>query len=104
VLGDIKNLPGCTQTKVEESSEWTSIVNSAEENRTNFCKGLDGKPLFGALYSMCTVTLNEFKAILKVSAQAGQTGVVNRTSVESTAKDGDFLEVNRCKRHISNDT
>jgi hypothetical protein len=52
---------------VGESPEWTSIVNSAEENRENFCKGLDGKPLFSALGGMYTVTLNEFKA---VSAQA----------------------------------
>jgi hypothetical protein len=31
---------------------------------------------------MYTVTLNELKAILKVSAQAGKSGTVNKTSVE----------------------
>jgi hypothetical protein len=52
VLSDIENLARCTSTKVGESSEWTSngsTVNSAEENRANFCKGLDRKLLFSAL-------------------------------------------------------
>jgi hypothetical protein len=62
-------------------------MNSAKENRANFCKGLDGKPLFSALDCMFTVTLNELKA---VSAQAEQSGAVNRTSLESTAQDDDF--------------
>jgi hypothetical protein len=39
-----------------------------------------------------------------VSAQAGQSGAVNKTSVESVAQGDDFWEVNRRKRHISNDT
>jgi hypothetical protein len=85
VLGDIEFLAGCTPAKVGESYEWTSIVNSAEENRANICKAQDGKLLFGALSGMHTVTLNELKGILKVSAQAGQSDVVNKTSVESTA-------------------
>jgi hypothetical protein len=42
VLSDIEILAGCTPAKVEESSECTSTVNSAEENRVNFCKTLDG--------------------------------------------------------------
>jgi hypothetical protein len=44
------------------------------------------------------------KAVSKVSAQAGQSGVVDKTSVESTAQDDDFQAVKRCKRHISNNT
>jgi hypothetical protein len=59
VLNDIEILARCTQAKVGESSEWTPIVNSAEENRVNFCKGLDGKLLFSVLYCMYTLTLNE---------------------------------------------
>jgi hypothetical protein len=74
-LSDIQNLDRCTPAKVGESYEWTSIVNSAE-NRANICKGLDGKPLFSAIYNMYTVTLNELKAILKVRAQPGQSGVM----------------------------
>jgi hypothetical protein len=42
VLSDIENLARCTLAKVGESSEWTSIVNSTEENRLNFCTSLDG--------------------------------------------------------------
>jgi hypothetical protein len=72
VLSDIENLAGCTPAKVGESSEWTSIVNSAEENTANFCTGLDGKQLLSFLYRMYTVILNEMKAVLKVSVQAGQ--------------------------------
>jgi hypothetical protein len=39
---------------------------------------------------MYMVTLKELKAILKVSAQAGQSGVVNKTSVKSMAQDDSF--------------
>jgi hypothetical protein len=53
---------------------------------------------------MYAVTLNELKIILKVNAQAGQNGAVNKTSVETMAKDDDFHEIKRHKRHISNDT
>jgi hypothetical protein len=76
-------------------------VNSAE-NRTNFCKGLDGKPLLSALYGMYAVTLNGLKAVLKVSPQAGQSDAANKTSVESKTQDDDFQEVKRRKRLISN--
>jgi hypothetical protein len=37
-----------------------------------------------------------------VSAQARQSGVVNKTPVESKAQDDDFQEVKRCKRLTSN--
>jgi hypothetical protein len=89
---------------VEESSECTSIVNSVEEITANFCKALDWKPLFSALYGMYTVMMNELKAFLKVSAQAGQSGIMNKTSKEPTAQGDYFHEVKRCKRHICNDT
>lgn len=42
-------------------------MNSAEENRANFCKDLDGKLLFSALYSMYALALNELKAVLEAS-------------------------------------
>jgi hypothetical protein len=104
VLSYIEILAECTPAKMGESSQWTSIVNSAKENRVNFCKVLEGKLLFSALYSMYTVTVNELKAILKVNAQAGNSGPVNKTTLESTAQDDDFQEVKRRKRHIFNDT
>jgi hypothetical protein len=59
VLNDIESLAGCTPAKVGESSEWTSIVNSEEQNRANCSKNLGGKLLFSALYGIYTVTLNE---------------------------------------------
>jgi hypothetical protein len=44
---------------------------------------------FSALYDTYkyTVTVNELKAALKVSPHTGQSGAVNKTSVESMAKD-----------------
>jgi uncharacterized phage-associated protein len=45
MLGDIEKLSAWTLAKVTQSSEWISIVNSAQ-NRANFCKGLDGKPRY----------------------------------------------------------
>jgi hypothetical protein len=53
---------------------------------------------------MYAVTLNELKTVRKLSAQAGQSGAVDKTSVESTAQDVDFREVKGRKRHISNNT
>jgi hypothetical protein len=53
---------------------------------------------------MFTVTLNGLKAVLKMSAQAGQSGVVKKTSVGSVAQDDDFREENICMWHISNYT
>jgi hypothetical protein len=104
VLSDNKILAKCTPTGVGESSQRTTIVNSAEENRAKVCKFLDRKPLFSALYGMYKVTLKELKAVFKVNAQAGQRGAVKETSLESTAQDDDFQEISRRKRPISNDT
>jgi hypothetical protein len=59
-------------TKVSQSSGWTSIVKSAE-NRANIRNGLDGKPLYGALYGIYTVTS-------KLSAQASRFGFRARHS------------------------
>jgi hypothetical protein len=73
-----------------------------EVNKAKFYKFLDGKLLFSALYGMYTVTLKELKAVLMVYAQAGQSGAVNKTSVESKAQEDNFQQVKRCKRHISN--
>jgi hypothetical protein len=45
----------------------------------------------------------KLKAVLKMSAQAGQSGSVNKTSVDTTVQDDDIREVKRRKRHIYND-
>jgi hypothetical protein len=87
-----------------EKAQRKTIVNSAEENRAKFCKLLDGKLLFSAAYRIYMVRLKELNAVLKVKAQAGQNGAVNKTPLETTAQNDDFQEVKRCKRHISNDT
>lgn len=50
---------------------------------------------FCDLYDMYMVTLNETKSILEVSAQAGESGVENKTSVDSRAQNNDFSEVKR---------
>jgi hypothetical protein len=39
-----------------------------------------------------------------VSALEGQSGALNKTSVESAVQEDDFREVKRRKRHICNDT
>jgi hypothetical protein len=98
VISDIEILAKCTLDRVGESSQWTTIVNGLEENRAIFCKFLDGKPLFSALYGMYTVTLKELQAVLKGNTQTEQSGTVNKTSLDSTAQDDDFQEVKRRKR------
>jgi hypothetical protein len=72
--------------------------------QSKFCKAPGGKPLFTALYGMHSVTLNELKAVLKVSAEEGQSDAANKISVESTVQDDAFQEVKRRMRHISNNT
>jgi hypothetical protein len=98
-LNEIETIAGCTPAKMGENPEWTTIVISMEVNRANFCKGLDGKPLFSALYGMYMVTLNELKA---VSVQAKHSVTANKTSLEPTAQDEEFWEVKRRKRQNSN--
>jgi hypothetical protein len=83
----MENHAGCTPAIVGKAL-------SVEENRANCCKDVDGKPQFSALYGMYTITMTELKAILKMCAQAGQSGVVNRTSVEIKGRN----------RNISNNT
>jgi hypothetical protein len=76
VLSDTEILAICSRAEVGESSQWTTIVNNAKENRAKFYKFLDGKQLFSALYGMNLVTLKEMKDILKVNTQAGRSGAV----------------------------
>jgi hypothetical protein len=101
-LRSIEILAKCTPAKVGESSEWSTILSNAEENRASFSKILEGKPLFSALFGIYTLTLNELKVILKVNAGAGQSGTVTIISLESTVHNDYFKEVKRRKRHISN--
>jgi hypothetical protein len=71
VFRDIEEMARCTPASVGESEQWSSIVSTAEENRQNFCKVVNGKNLFSALYGMYTVALYELKAVLKASTPEG---------------------------------
>jgi hypothetical protein len=97
VLCDIEDVAGYTPALVGDSDQWTSIVNTAEENRLNFCKALGGKTLYSALYGTYTVALQELKALLKASTTAVPTPTSKPTS---TQEDG-FTEVRRRKRQSS---
>jgi hypothetical protein len=59
VLCDIEDVAGYTPASVGNSDQWSSIVIAAEGNRRNFCKALDRKTLYSALYGTYTVTLQE---------------------------------------------
>jgi hypothetical protein len=89
--------------KVGESSEWNSIANAAEDEgeQSKLLQNSRWEAGCSLLYGMYTVTLNKLRAILKMSVQAGQSGVVNKSSVESTAQDDDFRGVKRSKSQIS---
>jgi hypothetical protein len=91
VLYDIEDVVGYTPASVGDSDQWSSIVNAAEENRRNFCKALDGKTLYSALYGTYTDALQELKALLKASATTNPT-----PKPTSTQEDG-FTEVRRWK-------
>jgi hypothetical protein len=59
---------------------------------------------FDAVHRTYLAKLYDVKAVTKVNAQAGQSGAVSKTSVKQTARDDDFQEAKRCKKHISNNT
>jgi hypothetical protein len=67
VLNNIENLTAFAQARVRVRSQLSSV----EKNRGNCCGDIDGKPLFSYLYGIYTVTRNELKAALKMSARAG---------------------------------
>jgi hypothetical protein len=73
VLCDIEDVAGYTPASEGDSDQWSYIVNTAEDNRQNFCKALDGKTLYSALYGTYTVALQELKALLKASTTANPT-------------------------------
>jgi hypothetical protein len=56
VLSDIEDVARHIRASVGESSEWSAIVNAAEDNGASYYKGLHGKPNFSAVYGTYTVT------------------------------------------------
>jgi hypothetical protein len=97
----IEDMAGCTPATVGESTQWTAIVNAAEDNRASYCKALSGKVLFSALHGPYTVALKELKSLLKASNSAGGTNTKTE-SVKPSLDDG-FKEVRRRKRHSTNE-
>jgi hypothetical protein len=95
VVCDIEDVAGYTPASVGESQEWSAIVNTADENKQNFCKALTCKTLFSTMYGTYTVALQELKSVLKASNPAGQSQIPKSSA---TQEDG-FKEVRRRKRH-----
>jgi hypothetical protein len=91
VLCDIEGVEGYTPASVSDSDQRSSIVNTAEDNRQNFCKALGGKTLYSALYGTYTVALQELKALLNASTTAVPTPTP-KPKPASTQEDG-FTEV-----------
>jgi hypothetical protein len=87
----------CTPAAVGESTEWSTVVSTAKENRASFCKAVSGKTLYSALHGIYTVTLGELKAMLKKSNPAGQK-TAPETAGPPSAQEGGFQEVRRRKR------
>jgi hypothetical protein len=98
---DIEDLAGCTPAAVGESTKWTEIVNTAEDNRANYCKVLYGKVLLSVLHGAYTVAVKELKSLLKTSNSAGRNNATTE-SVKPSQDDG-FKEVRRRKRHSTNE-
>jgi hypothetical protein len=73
--------------------QWSSIVNTEEENRQNF-KVLSGKNLYSV------VALCELKAVLKANTPAGQS---KKLKSAATQEDG-FKEVRRRKQRSTDET
>jgi hypothetical protein len=67
--------------------------------KQKFCKALNGKTLFSALYGTYTVALQALKALLKASSPAGKS---ETTKCAASQEDG-FKEVRRRKRHSTNE-
>jgi hypothetical protein len=100
VIRNIEEMARYNPDSLSESEQWSSIVSTAEENRQNFCKALNGKNLFSALYGTYTVALHELKDVLKASTSAGQ----SKTPKSASTQEDNFKEARRCKRHSTNET
>jgi hypothetical protein len=49
-LYGVEDLASYAPALVRDSKEWATIISLAEDNRANYCKALQGKALFSALY------------------------------------------------------
>jgi hypothetical protein len=103
VLSDIVEVVRHIPDSVGESAEWAAIVTAAEGNGADYCTGLHGKPLFSALYSTYTVTLQELKAVLKARSLAYESNLPKTTGQQTTQKD-DSQEVQKRKSSATEET
>jgi hypothetical protein len=94
---NIEDMAGYTPASVGESEQWSSIVNTVEENRANFCKALSGKTLYSALHGTYTVTLNELKGLLKTSTTAKSEQQGHHTRTKASTKFTDVSGTTRKK-------
>jgi hypothetical protein len=104
VLQDIVCLVGCTPASVGKSEDWQRVVNNAQIDRESYCNVLKGKQ-FSALYGLYTVTFNELKSVLQLSAQVPRQGVATSEAPPAEAEkmnDG-FREQRRRKRNPSDE-
>jgi hypothetical protein len=82
VLCYIEDVAGYIPASVGDSDQWSSIINTAEENRKNFCKAIGRKTLYSALYDTYTVALQELKTLLKASITADRTPTPKSASIQ----------------------
>jgi hypothetical protein len=100
VISDTEILAKCPPVRVEESSQWTTIVNSAKDS--NILQTFKWEAAFQRTLRHVHGNIERLQAFLKVNTQTGQSGVANKTSLESKAQDDDFQEVKRGKSYFSN--
>jgi hypothetical protein len=100
VLQDIVCLVACTPASVGESEDWQRVVNNAQIDRESYCNVLKGKQ-FSTLYGLYTVTLNELKSVLQLSAPVPRQGLaISETPPAKAEKMNDgFREQRRRKRN-----
>jgi hypothetical protein len=55
------------------------------------------------MWSVQRIYNEVYRIVVKVNTETGQSGAVNKTSLESTAQNDNFQQVKRRKRRISND-
>jgi hypothetical protein len=96
ILCNIEDVAGYTPASVGESVQWTSTVNTVDDNRSTAKLKLERSSLVPCIGTY-TVTLNESKTVLKASTLEGQT-TSPKAAGEQITQDKGFKEVRRHKR------
>jgi hypothetical protein len=101
VLCDIVVVAGYTQASVGDRDQWSSIVNTAENNSQNYFKALCGKTMYSTLHDTYTVALQESRALLKANTSADPTLTPTPTPKPASNQEDGFTEVWMWKRQNS---